>query len=588
MSDATLTTPRAASIHKTDEAAKRVRARAAADTRLRIYGLMAIGVAVAALVILLWSVFERAWRTTTEHYAVVEMTLSRADVDPENVRAANFSGMVKSELKQAYPSASGRRERKSLYGLISDGAADDLREQAREGTLTFDTPMQRELLLSDDADLYLRGHFGELDTVPGKGTLTMELEGKTVTLAASQGDFAEAIGAVKVQLRKQSERLRRQAARQESGIGVMTERLESLEGEDAEATKAQIAGFTAKRDALIAQADDLDAKIVASSTTPLQLTDRMPSFFVRAKGGILKLIAASSNGAEAQALIPVDTFGEAAPADWSFLRLVEPEAGRTVKDLQVAILEDLRAEGRIVEKANWRFLSKGDSREAELAGIWGAVVGTLLDHAGHVLLAFPDRRAGRDLSGGIRAQEPLHRFHRGEHQQSRRGAVDRRSACLGLGGVCLVFFGVPRSAPLAGGMVLALMTLPTIIIAHARRSARFRPRSATPPWGGRLEAAGDVPSCPAAGDAGNSDRTIIGMAQALGETAPLIMIGMVAFIVDIPQGVTESATVLPVQIYRWSDFPERAFDAKTALAICVLLGFLLLMNILAIVLRKRF
>ena len=82
--------------------------------------------------------------------------------------------------------------------------------------------------------------------------------------------------------------------------------------------------------------------------------------------------------------------------------------------------------------------------------------------------------------------------------------------------------------------------------------------------------------------------SIIGMAQALGETAPLIMIGMVAFIVDIPQGVTDSATVLPVQIFRWSDFPERAFDAKTALAICVLLGFLLLMNIIAIILRKRF
>ncbi|MEO0362703.1 MAG: ABC transporter permease subunit, partial [Pseudomonadota bacterium] len=82
--------------------------------------------------------------------------------------------------------------------------------------------------------------------------------------------------------------------------------------------------------------------------------------------------------------------------------------------------------------------------------------------------------------------------------------------------------------------------------------------------------------------------SIIGMAQALGETAPLIMIGMVAFIVDIPQGVTDSATVIPVQIFRWSDFPERAFEFKTALAIVVLLGFLVVMNLLAIMLRKRF
>ena len=82
--------------------------------------------------------------------------------------------------------------------------------------------------------------------------------------------------------------------------------------------------------------------------------------------------------------------------------------------------------------------------------------------------------------------------------------------------------------------------------------------------------------------------TIIGMAQALGETAPLIMIGMVAFIVDIPTGITDSASVLPVQVFRWSDFPERAFEARTAAAICVLLIFLVVMNAIAVFLRKRF
>ena len=82
--------------------------------------------------------------------------------------------------------------------------------------------------------------------------------------------------------------------------------------------------------------------------------------------------------------------------------------------------------------------------------------------------------------------------------------------------------------------------------------------------------------------------TIIGMAQALGETAPLIMIGMVAFIVDTPQGILDSASVLPVQVFRWSDFPERAFEARTAAAICVLLVFLIVMNALAVFLRKRF
>jgi phosphate transport system permease protein len=138
-------------------------------------------------------------------------------------------------------------------------------------------------------------------------------------------------------------------------------------------------------------------------------------------------------------------------------------------------------------------------------------------------------------------------------------------------------------------MVLALMTLPTIIIA-SRAAIRAVPPSIRD---AALGVGASKLQCtfhhvlPLAMP-GILTGSIIGMAQALGETAPLIMIGMVAFIVDIPQGITDSATVLPVQIFRWSDFPERAFEAKTALAIVVLLGFLVIMNILAIILRKRF
>jgi len=159
---------------------------------------------------------------------------------------------------------------------------------------------------------------------------------------------------------------------------------------------------------------------------------------------------------------------------------------------------------------------------------------------------------------------------------------------LGLA-VFLGFFGVPRSSPLAGGIVLALMTLPTIIIA-ARASIRAVPPSirdaALGLGASRLQTAFHH-VLPLAMP-GILTGTIIGMAQALGETAPLIMIGMVAFIVDIPTGITDSATVLPVQVFRWSDFPERAFEARTAAAICVLLVFLIVMNAIAVFLRKRF
>jgi phosphate transport system permease protein len=159
---------------------------------------------------------------------------------------------------------------------------------------------------------------------------------------------------------------------------------------------------------------------------------------------------------------------------------------------------------------------------------------------------------------------------------------------LGLA-VFINFFGMPRSAPVVGGLVLTLMTLPTIIIA-SRAALKSVPPSIR-------EAALGVGASPMQtiiyhvlplSMPGMLTGTIIGMAQALGETAPLLMIGMVAFIVDIPQGIFDPSTVLPVQIYLWADSPERAFVERTSAAIMILLGFLILMNALAVVLRKRF
>jgi phosphate transport system permease protein len=148
---------------------------------------------------------------------------------------------------------------------------------------------------------------------------------------------------------------------------------------------------------------------------------------------------------------------------------------------------------------------------------------------------------------------------------------------------------MPRSAPLVGGLVLTLMTLPTIIIASraALKSVPPSIREAALGVGASQTQAVTHHVLPLAMP-GMLTGTIIGMAQALGETAPLLMIGMIAFIVDPPSGVTDPATVLPVQIYLWADSPERGFVAKTSAAIMVLLGFLILMNAIAVLLRKRF
>ena len=159
---------------------------------------------------------------------------------------------------------------------------------------------------------------------------------------------------------------------------------------------------------------------------------------------------------------------------------------------------------------------------------------------------------------------------------------------LGLA-VFLNVMHLPRSAPVVGGIVLALMTFPTIIIA-TRASLKAVPPSIR-------EAACGLGASPVQvvlhhvlplAMPGIFTGTIIGMSRALGESAPLLMIGMVAFIVDIPQGPFDPATALPVQIYLWADSPERAFVEKTAAATLVLLVFLVVMNATAVILRRKF
>jgi phosphate transport system permease protein len=159
---------------------------------------------------------------------------------------------------------------------------------------------------------------------------------------------------------------------------------------------------------------------------------------------------------------------------------------------------------------------------------------------------------------------------------------------LGLA-VFLNFFGMPRSAPLVGGLVLALMTLPTIIIAGRAALQAVPPSIREGALGlgaSRMQmVAGNV--LPLAMP-GMLTGAIIGMARALGETAPLLMIGMVAFIVDLPKSPLDAATALPVQIFLWADSPERAFVERTSAATIVLLVFLILMNLGAVLLRKKF
>jgi phosphate transport system permease protein len=263
------------------------------------------------------------------------------------------------------------------------------------------------------------------------------------------------------------------------------------------------------------------------------------------------------------------------------------EENRRVSDQQLAWLDRLSAEGRVEKQFNLTFFRSGDSREPEQAGIWGAVMGSFFTLVITLLLSFP---IGVAAAVYLEEFAPKNRWtDLIEVNINNLAAVP--SIVFGLLGlaVFLNFFGLPRSAPLVGGLVLTLMTLPTIIIASRSALTSVPPSIREAALGvGASKMQMVVHHVLPLALPGMLTGTIIGMARALGESAPLLMIGMVAFIVDIPKGVFDPATVLPVQIYLWADSPERAFVERTSAAIIVLLCFLLVMNATAVILRKKF
>lgn len=254
-----------------------------------------------------------------------------------------------------------------------------------------------------------------------------------------------------------------------------------------------------------------------------------------------------------------------------------PEAERQVRQL----------DGQLSIGFNWNFLSNSDATDPMQVGIWGAFKGSLITMIVTLMLAFP---VGVLAALYLEEYAPKNRLtDLIEVSINNLAAVP--SIIFGLLGlaVFLNFFGMPRSGALVGGLTLALMTMPVIVIS-GRNAVKSVPPSIR-------EAALGIGASPLQvvfhhvlplALPGILTGTIIGMARALGETAPLLMIGMRAFIATPPSGITDPATVLPVQIFLWSDEVDRGFVEKTSAAIIVLLLFLLVMNALAIYLRNRF
>ena len=263
-----------------------------------------------------------------------------------------------------------------------------------------------------------------------------------------------------------------------------------------------------------------------------------------------------------------------------------PENLRPVSDWQLKSYDQLIQQGLIKTKFNINFFTKGDSRNPEEAGILGALVGSALTLLITLVLSFPLGVATAIYLEEFAPKNKLTDII--EININNLAAVP--SIVFGLLGLAVILniFGIPRSIPLAGGLVLTLMTLPTVIIS-SRASLRSVPpsiREAALGIGASKQQAVFHHVVPSAAP-GMFTGTIIGMAQALGETAPLLMMGMVAFIVEVPQSIMDPATVLPAQVYLWADSPERGFEEKTSAAIMTLVVFLIVMNSLAVYCRKK-
>ncbi len=263
-----------------------------------------------------------------------------------------------------------------------------------------------------------------------------------------------------------------------------------------------------------------------------------------------------------------------------------PEDQRRISDAQVAAFDALVAEGRVSRPFNTGLFLNADSRFPELAGLSGAIAGSFYLMLVCLLLSVPMGVASAVWLEEFAPKNRLTDFI--EVNINNLAAVP--SIVFGLLGLALFIqtFGLPRSAPLVGGMVLALMTLPTIIIVTRNALKAVPPSIREAGYGvGASRHQVVLHHVLPLALPGILTGTIIGLAHALGETAPLLLVGMNAFITSPPGGVLDASTALPTQIYIWADSPERGFVSRTSAAILVLLGFLIVMNGLAVWLRHR-
>ncbi len=594
-----------------DTSARRLRRRRRAEWRFRAYGVAALAIATTALVVLLVSILGSAFGAFTVHRVTLPITFDETIIDErgnyaeavnaehasEDVRAAaiedalrqgEYRPVLQRAVLEAFPGTarSDRQFSANLTAPLSDLLV--IMDRVLEDPAVLGTTEELTFPLAFELGAYLKALPDDARRL-GQGALSVSAVSGSVELVSTQADFREPLA----QLRQVIER---DLAEQDARARDMAAAAEQTEAELArDPDNEELARRAAYRqgEALTAETRAQRWRSKLTSTGGVtRLDEAMPSVFVYAHSGIIKLTALEADRAEGRVLVRLESDEPVEAGAWSWRALDQPEATGPAPDVLIAWTEALEARGQISEGFNDAFFTRSHSNEPEFAGILGALLGSVFTMIVTMALAVP-----LGVGAAIYLEEfaPKNRFTDIiEVNINNLAAVP--SIIFGLLGLAIViplynglFGNLSRGWPLVGGTVLALMTLPTIIIA-TRASLRAVPHSIRQ---GAL-AVGASPMqtvfhhvLPLAGP-GIMTGSIIGLSQALGETAPLIMIGMVAAVADPPMGVSDPATTLPAQVFLWSGLAEKGFVQLTAAAILVLLSVMIVLNLTAILLRRRF
>jgi len=528
-----------------EQAQKRVKKRYRRDRILQAIGLLAITIAIVMLGILIGSLVINGYTAFTQSKVTIPVTLNAQDFDRENPSQGNYRKAARDGFASYFPEVEGRAQQRQLFRIMSSQAGTVLRDQVVANPDLIGTSFQAQIPLSDPFDQLHKG------VIPRQISSMNTSQIEALEYLEAQGSVRTVDGQSVAEL----------------NVPVLEQYVDPEDPADGRYDRIV---NSALRDAFAGQSV-LDYRGMLGRGAAARLKE-----YVVANPEVI--------GTTINITLPLaDEFDQYHRQREALVR--NPVFG---SEQQLAWYDSLVERGLISQPFNWSILTSADSRFPELAGLAGAIAGSFFALLVCFLISFP---VGIAAAVYLEEFAPKNRWtDLIEVNINNLAAVP--SVVFGLLGlaVFISFFGLPRSVPLVGGMVLSLMTLPTIIIATRAALKAVPPsiREAALGVGASKHQVVMHHVLPLAMP-GILTGTIIGLAQALGETAPLLLIGMNAFIPAVDQvGVLQPATALPTQIYSWADSPERGFVARTSAAILVLLGFLVIMNGLAIYLRQRF